>query len=253
MNNKEFYYLLADIKDKVEAAINRNMPIHTRFYNLAEQHHIEQSLMNADHVSYIKLGGYEGAERCIFAIYPVILDYASYYLEPIKVLKIGWNEIYHKIGHRDILGALLGLGIKREILGDIIVNKSDAYVFVLDNMLSYIRTNLLQVGNASVIIQEVKTSEVDIKMSTPKSIESVVPSLRLDCIVSAGFRISRTRSVAMIKEGRVMLDWSLCQKPSKLIDLGAVITIRGMGRIKFTDIIRTTQRDNLYIKIEVYK
>ncbi|NMA95230.1 MAG: hypothetical protein GX974_04235 [Clostridiales bacterium] len=253
MDNKELHYLLANVENKIEIAVRRNMPIHTKFYNLAEQHHIENMLRGMDEIKYNRLGGYEKAERCIFAIYPILLEYDLYYLEPIKVVKINWNDDYYNIGHRDILGAILGLGIEREVLGDIIVNKNNAYVFVIDNMIRYISENLSQVGSAFVSTECLGISDIQIKVVPPKIIASVVPSLRLDCIISAGFKMSRTKSTNLIREGRVLLNWNPCHKPGRAIDPGDVITIRGMGRIRFIDTVRITQRDNLYIEIEIYK
>lgn len=252
MNMKKTEYLHASIEDHITKALRQNIPIYTKFFNLAEQSHIEKLFVGVDDVKYIKNGGYEEAERCIFTIYSAFIDYNMFNYTPIKALKIEWNDMYYRVEHRDILGAILGLGIKREIVGDIIVEDHIAYVFVVEDMAHYIAQNLQKVGAASVTIECFDTEEIDVIVPRPKSIVSVVPSLRLDCVVSAGFGISRTKGLSMVKAGRVMLNWEVCTKPAEDVEPGDIITIRGKGRIRYIDIIRTTKKNKLSIEIERY-
>lgn len=252
MISKELEYLYSSIEDDIKRAIRRQIPIYTKFFNLAEQRHIENILSSVDDVKYLKIGGYENAERCIFNIYSVFIDYDIFNYIPIKVLKVSWNGVYYRIGHRDVLGAILGLGIKREVVGDIIIEDDMAYVFVLENMTNFLAQNLTKVGAASVIVECLDTDEIDIETPKLESINVVVPSLRLDCIASAGFRISRTKVVSMIKTGRAMINWEACTKPAQEIEPGDIITIRGRGRIKYKDIIRKTKKEKLSVEIERY-
>lgn len=252
MNNKKLEYLYASIEDDITMAIRQQIPIYTNFFNLAEQRQIERILKNVDDVRYLKIGGYEEAERCIFNIYSIFIDYDIFSYTPIKVLKISWNGTYNRVGHRDVLGAILGLGIKREIVGDIIIEEDIAYVFILEDMVNFVVQNLAKVGAASVAVDFLDIGEIDIEAPKLKSINAIVPSLRLDCITSAGFGMSRTKGVSLIKAGRVMLNWEPCTKPAQEIEPGDIITIRGKGRIKYKDIIRMTKKDKLSVEIERY-
>lgn len=252
MDNKKAKYLYASIEDDIKKAIRQQIPIYTNFYNLAEQSYIERILTSVDDVKYLKLGGYEDAERCIFSIYSVFIDYDISNYIPIKVLKLSWNGKHNKIGHRDVLGAILGLGIKREVVGDIIVKEDMAFAFLQEDMASFVVQNLTKVGAASVTIKALDIDEVEIEAPKSKTINAIVPSLRLDCITSAGFRISRTKSASLIQAGRVMLNWEPCVKPAQEIEPGDVITIRGRGRIRYKAIKRTTKKNKLSVKIERY-
>lgn len=250
MDNMKFIH--ASIEDQIERAIRQDIPIYTKFFNRSEQNYIEQFLSRTDDIVYKVFGGYDQAERCIFAIYNPFVDYDISGYMPIEVLRIEWPSQYNQIGHRDILGSILGLGIKREVIGDIIVGDSMAYAFVIEEMSHYIVQNLVKIGNASVKVECLDIGEVDIKAPTPESIMAVVASLRLDCIVGAGFGLSRTKSLALVKSGRVMLNWEVCVKPSQSIESGDIITIRGMGRVRYLDIVRRTRKDRLSIEIERY-
>lgn len=252
MSMKKTEYLHASIEDHIAKALRQNIPVYTKFFNQAEQCYIEKLFVGADDVKYVKDGGYEEAERCIFTIYSAFIDYNMFHYIPIKALKLEWNGLYSKVEHRDILGAILGLGIKREIIGDIIVDDHMAYVFVVEDMAHYIAQNLQRVGTASVTVECFDIEEIDVIVPKPKSIVSVVPSLRLDCIVSAGFGMSRNKSLSMVKAGRVMLNWEVCTKPAQEVEPGDIITIRGKGRIRFRNTIRMTKKNRLSIEIERY-
>ncbi|HHW70166.1 MAG TPA: hypothetical protein GX392_02325 [Clostridiales bacterium] len=253
MNNKQREYLYASIEDNIMKADRRLIPVYTNFFNLVEQKNIENFLINYDSIRYLKLGGHKYAERCLFCIYSIFIEYdIDYYVPPIKVLTISWDERYYSIGHRDVLGAILGLGIKRDIVGDIIIDGSVANVFVVENISEFIVKHLIKIGSASVEVRCHNTDEIKVKGPDIKIIKAVIPSKRLDCIVSAGFGISRTKSVNIIKSGRVMVNWEVHTKPSYVIESGDMITIRGMGRIRYKDVMRRTKKDRLLVKIERY-
>lgn len=250
MGNKKLDYLYGSIDDDIIKAGKWQIPVYTNFFNLAEQAAVERVLMKADDVKYIKLGGYKSAERCIFCIYSVFIDYDAFNYIPIKVLVINWNGEYYQIKHRDVLGAILGLGIKREVIGDIIIEDDTAYVFVLENIAPFIIQHLIKVGPASTRVECRDIDEVEVKGPNVKSINAVVPSIRLDCIAGAGFGMSRTKSVSMIRAGRVMLNWETCTKAAQEIEPGDIITIRGKGRIRYRDMISTTRRGRFSVEIE---
>lgn len=252
MNGKKREYLYASIDDDVMKADRQLIPVYTNFFNLAEQKIVEKFLNKYDSIKYSKLGGYGHAERCIFCIYSVFIDYDISHYTPIKVLAISWDERYYEIGHRDVLGAILGLGIKRDVVGDIIIDEDIAHVFVLEDISKFILKYLIKVGSAPVNVECFNTGEVEVKGPDIKLLKAVIPSSRLDCLTSAGFGVSRSKSVTMVKSGRVMVNWEVCTKPSYDIEPGDIITIRGRGRIRYKGIIRRTKKEKLFVEIERY-
>ncbi len=252
MKNKQIEYLCASIDDDVVKADRQLMPVYTNFYNLAEQRAIENFLSKTDNVTYKKTGGYDQAERCIFCLYSIFIDYNSFECSPIKVLVLKWDGRYYQVTHRDVLGAILGLGIKREVIGDIIIEDDIAYVFVIESIAPFIIQNLMKIGSTSVVVTCCEIDEVEIKGPNIKSINAVIPSLRLDCITGVGFNMSRTKSIAMIKAGNVMVNWKVCTKPAFNIEPGDIITIRGKGRIRYRDMARKTKKGKLVIELDRY-
>lgn len=170
----------------------------------------------------------------------------------VKVIKIIGNFKFEKVNHRDYLGSILGLGIKREKIGDINVYEDGAEALVHEDVLDYIIFNLTKVRHTGV-----KTIEINLK-DMRKSLENLkektinITSLRADAVISGVFNISRTKSSAFIKSGDVKVNNIITTDPSILIKDNSIITLRGYGKAKFGEVLSTTKKERLVVTVYKY-
>jgi RNA-binding protein YlmH len=154
--------------------------------------------------------------------------------------------------HRDYLGALMGLGIKREKIGDILVSEETCSIIVLNEIADYIFYNLDKVGNTRIKTVITDVDELVSREPKLKEISATVASLRLDCIASAGFGISRSKMVDFIKGEKVNLNWDGVSNPTKQVKAGDTISMRGMGRLVLDSVGGTTKKDRIKVVLKKY-
>ena len=203
-------------------------------------------------IFYQFTGGYEGAERAITVISSDFIEEGIPYGTPLSLLRIT-PVIENKLSHRDYLGSLLGLGIKREKIGDILVNETFADVFVIDRIAEYILYNLDKIGNVKVQCELCDIYQFTSPQKKERSINTTVASLRADSVASSGFGLSRTKVMDYFRAQRVNVNWELVQSPSKMLVEGDVISIRGMGRIVLEKVLGNTRKDRISIVIKRFE
>lgn len=251
MDSHELKLTLAKVEDAVTGVINKQNQGMTSFLDPTTQKKVERYLKGIRDVIYIKFGGYPLSERNLFVFYPDWMQMDDSPL-PLCGISIEWNDRYYKIGHRDILGSILGLGIKREKVGDIIINSNKCQVVVMNDISPYILSNLIMVGNAPVSVSRIDLEDIKIPELKVKSIRATIPSMRLDCIASSGFGISRNKILPHIRGGKIFVNWELTLRPDFQTRAGDLITMRGMGKIKIKEIIGITKKNKIAIIIEKY-
>ncbi len=197
-------------------------------------------------------GGYEDAER-------VMLGFCPEYLEieksdfPISIIEIEYNEKYSKeLSHRDFLGSLIGLGIDRSKIGDIILNENKAICFVQKDIASYIEFNLQKVGSTKIKIKYSSLEKYPIPKQNFEEKNIIISSLRLDSILAHSFNLARGKTSDLIKGEKAFLNWALETSPSKIIKENDIITLRGFGRIKILNILGKTKKDRIILNIIKY-
>jgi RNA-binding protein YlmH len=175
-------------------------------------------------------GGYPGAERSRVAIYD-----AGRELQPddydFAFLSINGNFKLARATHRDFQGSLLGLGLKRDKFGDIIVAGDTATVVVVGEVAPYILTNLNKVGQTKVVVQELGQGDFQLPKAQYREIKATVPSMRLDAVAAAGFGTSRSKMVREIEAERLSINWRVCPDPAALVKEGDMLSARGKGRV----------------------
>ncbi len=152
---------------------------------------------------------------------------------PSKLLKIKINSRFREYGHKNFLGSLTGLNIKRELMGDLIFDKGTAYVPVSDKISDYILTELKQIGRDKCSVEEVDIKNREIIPEYKYDDKFItVPSKRLDSIVAAITLLPRNKVIEPIEKGKVLVDYYEEKDKSKIIETGSLITIRGYGKYK---------------------
>ena len=153
--------------------------------------------------------------------------------------------------HRDFLGSLVGLGIKRETLGDIIINNNKGYLFCLESIAPFIIDNLTKVKHTSVSCSICEELPKNI-LPEPTEKTVIVSSLRLDGIISGVYNISRSKSSALIDSERVFINGKLSKSNSFPLKEDDIVSVRGHGRFRFKEISGDTRKGRIRIVCEVY-
>lgn len=255
--NDEDRLLVSRLLDKIEFVEKRNSVEETDFLDMRQRQLLEKLLRDIKFTSYVSSGAYKTAERTVLIIYPEKLeevfekqnfDYNSIF----RIIRISLpNELKGMYSHRDYLGAIIKIGIKREKVGDIIVSKDGADIIVLKESEKYISEGLKGLTRFSK--SEFKSLKIEeIKVEEPKTelLNIIIPSMRIDSIVSEAIRTSRAKASNIIKEERVFVNHELVTKSSKEIKEKDLITVRGKGRFKVEKIVNQTKKGNLVIEIE---
>lgn len=255
--NQEERLLVAKIMDKLEFTRTKNKIQHTDFLNLNEQETAMKLLKRLDYKNYYFFGGKENSERKILVIYPDKLTEEMSRKNDDKIISVVRiklpNDLHGQYDHRTYLGSVIKIGIEREKIGDILVEKTGADIiaknevvdFLLQNLTSLTRFKSAEINSEN--ISELKNIEVS-KME----ISSIVISLRLDNIVSTLAKTSRSKAQDILKQERVFLNHQVETKPSKEVKVGDIITIRGKGRFEFKEIAGNTRKGRFVIKIDKY-
>lgn len=205
-------------------------------------------------------GGYRDVERVCAVFVPSFYetngDIFTYFNEhyddnPLCLLHITKDK-FSVIGHRDYLGALIGLGIKRDVLGDILVDENAAYVVSLKKNAKFICDNLKSVGRATVEVSVCDFSCLLERKENFTEFSAFIASERLDNFVSAAFSLSRTNSVLSIEKGLVFVNSSEILKPDYKVSVGDKIVLRGKGKAIFSSINGRSKKDRLHITIKKY-
>ena len=243
--------LLAKLWDKICAGIRRNIPANTCFLSPREQEMARYLFGEEAGLQFF--GGYEDAERKMLVYLPEYLEEGSLFEEdsPMVCLRATFFE-EDDLTHRDFLGALTGAGIARETVGDICVGKGSCDFFVTAEIAPYIEQNFLSAGRTRLHLSRVPLRDAQIPESEVKEIKDTVASLRLDSVISSGFRIGRSLAAQYIHAGKAAIDGLPCEKPDKTVAEGMKISVRGLGKIKLASINGHTKKDRISITIHRY-
>lgn len=254
VNKPEDRLVLAKLLDKAELAAKTNRLVHTEFLDPHQAVLADKVLASLDVCDYTFYGGFPGAERAVAVFRPDFIrddELEQFIGEILKVLEITPNA-RGSLSHRDYLGALMGLGIKREVTGDIIVSEEKCSIIVLSEMAGYIAGNLFKVGNTGVSSTILDELDVSVPEPTVAEIKTTVAALRLDSLCAPAFGVSRSKAVEFIKAGKVNLNWETVQNPDKAVREGDTISLKGKGRAVLEKVGGKTRKDRLMIYIKKF-
>ena len=249
--NSEDRMLLAKLWDKINAGIRKNIPANTCFLSPRE---LEMAkFLFGEPEGLHAFGGYEDAERKMLIFLPDYLEEYALYDEdsPVVCLRASFYD-GDSPSHRDFLGALMGAGIGRETVGDICVGQGRCDFFVTTEIAPYILQNFTSAGRTKLHLEQIPIQDADIPQPEVKEIKDTVASLRLDSIISSGFRIGRSLASQYVTQGKAAIDGLPCEKSDKTVAEGAKISVRGLGKIKLHCINGKTKKDRISVVIHRY-
>lgn len=249
--------LLAQILDKIEFSMQREKLEYTDFLDMYQISLVKSFMKKIDFENYILYGGFENAERNVLVIYPDKYNanmIEKNYSKIIKVIRIILNdEEKGKYSHRNYLGGIVKVGMKREKVGDILVSEDGADILVKDETAETLKQELgtlTRFENSKIEIvdlQDLRQQEIKVE-----ELSIIVPSLRLDNFVSDFAKTSRSKASQIIDSERVFINGQNETKASKQVKLGDIITIRGKGRFVVKEFSGTTRSGRTVVKIEKY-
>lgn len=264
--SKDEQILYNHFEDMYDIAYNRGAPIYSDFmglnnvelaYMFLENKGIPKNLYDKKICIY---GGYDGAIYQMLCFLP-----ESYYIDikqsdfPISCVKISPvnKKFCDKLTHRDFLGAVMNLGIKRDQVGDIVVKEVDsyskayeAYIFCKSNKEKLI-SSITQIKHTTVKTEIISNAEISIEQKF-KEISGSVASLRLDSIISVACKSSRSQCLTYIKAGNVYINGRCCTENAKEIKNNDIITIRGFGKFLIETSEVTTKKGRFHIIVKQY-
>ena len=232
-----------------QRANERGYTVYSDFLGLSEISELSAMRFSAPAVIW---GGYEDAERCVacFGDREYFADNSDYPIKCILIKPVN-QKFADTLSHRDFLGSLMGLGIRREVLGDIIISENCGYLFCLENIADYIIENLIQVRHTTVKC-EITEEIPDNVLPQPENREIIVSSERLDVIVSAIYKMSRSQVLPLFNTEKVFVNGAVKTSPSFTLNVGDKVSVRGFGRFIYKGVLRTTKKDRFVISVEVF-
>lgn len=238
--------LLARVSDILELSLTSQKPKFFGFLSMEESVLVKQFLDNKS-ANYQLFGGYENSQRKMLCCYP---DWLENVIFPIIAITFKYR-IDNDLKHRDFLGSLMALGIKRETVGDILIEKGRAVVFLKNDITDYVLQNIQKVGNTGVFIEKGFDFPLP-QFDVLKESSVTVASRRLDCVVSALCGCSRSDASQLIESRLVSVNSQIIQKPTKIINDGDILSIRHKGKFEIISTLKRTKKDRLVLSFKRY-
>lgn len=220
------------------------------FFNPYEVKNAISILNSNKDIKYTVDGGYDESERSVIFMYPFYMEYEDIE-NTLRFIQIEGDFKFKSISHKDYLGSLMNLGIKREKVGDIIIHDNLCQVIVSSDVCDFIIMNLEKVSRNNVRVKEISKEEIVYNPPNYKDISFTITSSRLDCIISGLYNISRQESTKLINGERVQVDYEKITSPSKEIKDEALISVRGKGRAKIINIGELTKKGKIKIQAKL--
>ncbi len=256
MERQEDKMCLAQVEDKIKISKKTNRMQATDFLDMYQLSLVRSYLKKNNITNYFLYGGYKEAERKILVAYPDDKEEIakSKSEELVKIVRVELSEKERgKYTHRNYLGGIIKLGLKREKVGDIVVSPNGADIIVVKDfaeILSKELPSLTRFQDSKITIKEIKDlRKQEIRI---EDVKIIVPSLRLDTVVSDLARTSRSKAVQIIKQERVFINGQNETKVSKQLKLEDILTIRGKGRFIIKEVVGTTRSGRQIIRVEKY-
>ena len=264
---KEDNYLLGQIEDKISACDNKYIMTNTGFLD-SHQQSVARIFCKKNHIPVYEIkfgrgsggagsgnlppvrtsfyGGYEDAERVILINMPDYFDLERD--NPLCIIRAEKAPGSRELTHRDYLGALMGLGIDRSVVGDILVHDRGADLFVLADMADFILMNFLRAGRKRITLDRVPLTDFQPPVVQEVEREGSVASLRLDAVAALIFGMSRAQMQEQIAKGLVFVNQLQCLKNEAALAPGDRITVRGLGRARIVALGGVSRKGRQFVR-----
>lgn len=248
----EMRVTLSRVLDKMESAQRKQSPECTAFLSPRERMTAEQMLRAAGSGSFVSLGGYGDAERRTLLFLPDWME--PEFIQPeefIALLRCTWFR-EDTLTHRDFLGSLMGMGVRRDTVGDILVGDGSCDLVVLPTVAGFLKDSLQSAGRVRLRVEQIALSELRVPKQERKVIRDTVAALRLDSVLAVGFSISRSKAAELIASGRCAVNWQETTKSDLAVKEGDVLSCRGLGKCRLGEVGGLSRKGRINITMERY-
>ena len=249
---KEEDILKSRLKDLATKAYNTNSYMYSNFLNLSEIDEFLRIKSEIDFIQSYMYGGHPSCERQVVRFgSEEEFGYNSTY--PITTIKVSplIEKFADNLNHRDFLGAILNLGIERDVIGDIKIVDNTGYIYCLDKIAQYILDNLTKIKHTHIKCEIVET-EVDSGENAFEDISAIVASLRLDVVIAAITKLSRKQVLEQFHDRKIYINNKLTTNNSYILKDDDIVVIRGYGKYIFDTNLGQTRKNKYHINIKKY-
>lgn len=195
-------------------------------------------------------GGYDGSERCMLGVFP---EWYEKNTEDFPISVLEFKTKYDKeLSHRNYLGTILSLGIKREKIGDILTHKDGCYVFLSSDIAEFVRGGISKIAGCGVSINYTDIKDVSVPEKDCEIIDAVIASMRLDAVLAAALKKSRNEAKMMVLSGKVSVNHFEMLQTDYIVKENDLLSIRGFGRISLEAVGGRTRSERLHITLKKY-
>lgn len=240
---------ISGLYEDIELCRNIEVPIYTKEFVTPDIYMKLKSSENKLGVRVHGNGVFEDCERRMVKFFMHQEEAKAYELE---VLKVTNKSKFKELGHRDYLGSIMGLGIKRNLFGDLVVEDNRCYIVVAASVSNYILDNLSQIGNCPCTVEIFDKERDELPKINFSEKAIIATSLRLDNVVPGICNISRGKGTEIINGGAVLLNYQICDRKDKIVEINDTITIRGFGKFKIKSIIGETGKGRIKLLVGKY-
>ena len=234
------------LRQNAERADKSDLPVPGRFVT-GEERAMALHAAREARVAASFDGGWPDAERVQVCFHPAWAEaeFTAVWVE------IRWAAKFAHVEHRDLLGSLMALGMDRAFFGDLIAQEDRAYLLALPEVAARLPMEWDKAGNVPIKVSLLEEAPA---IEPPKGefLRDTVASLRLDCVLSAGMKTSRSRAAEIIRTGAVAVDHMPEERTDRLLTAGQLLSIRGFGRIRLTEVGNPTRKDRLPVTLEIF-
>ncbi len=238
--------------DLSRRAFSQRRYTYTDFLTTAEQDVLSRTALGASSAPFELYGGFDGAERKLARFGgEALCGYTEDW--PVACVRVApaMQKFADALTHRDFLGALVSLGLRRGVLGDIVLDNNTAFVFCMESVAGFITGELSQVRRTTVKCA-VLADRPALVTREPEEKSVNVVSERLDAVAAAVFGLSRSEAQALFKDGKVFVNARLTENASRRPSEGDIVSVRGYGRFVFVGVSGSSRKGRLFVTVKVY-
>lgn len=259
MTTKEDKFLTALLEDKILRCSRNQIITYSNFLDMRQCSIADRLAMSERGIHCKFYGGYEEASRVIAVFLPEYIEQTpeEYYADhpeenPVTILRSTLKKGAPELSHRDYLGALMGLGIRREMVGDILVRREGADLIVMREVAPYLCISMFKAGRSNLSLSEVAVEELIVPPLRIDPVRKTVSSLRLDSVIAAVFGLSRSRASAAISAGIVFVNGMEAHRGEKHVERGDKLVVRGRGKAVLKTVEGRSNKGRIAIIVDRY-
>lgn len=236
--------------DWIAQVENQYAPYLTSFLNPRQLFIVQAVIGQYEDIEHQAFGGYDEAEQQRVLLYPPYYEPTAADFE-ISLVEINYPTKFAELTHGQILGSVLGAGIARDTLGDIINDQERWQFFIDEKMKDFIFMQVDHIGRTASHLEERALEEKVTTTSKWESKELVVSSLRIDVVLARALNLSRNRAKKLIKDQRIKINWVDIERPDLELEEYDIVSIRGYGRLQIREQLGTTRKENIVLNIGI--